>query len=55
MQAADHATSILTKWRRRTVLFMDALELDSHDTSELTPDLLPGNVDCELRKAYTVF
>ena len=44
-----------SKWRRRTVFFMDALELDAHDTSQLTPDLLPGNVDRELQKAYTAF
>ncbi|KAJ7471604.1 hypothetical protein B0H11DRAFT_1729779 [Mycena galericulata] len=42
-------------WSRRTMLFMDALELDSYDTSALTPDLLPGNVDRELTKAYTAF
>lgn len=51
----DIINSIPYKWRERTVLFMDALELDSFDTSELTPDLLPGNVDRELRKAYTAF
>ena len=44
-----------SKWIKRTVLFMDALELDFYDTSELTPDLLPGNIDRELRKAYTAF
>lgn len=48
-------SSLSSKWRKRTVLFMDALELDSYDISELTPDLLPGNVDRELRKAYTAF
>ncbi|KAJ7779626.1 hypothetical protein B0H16DRAFT_1359397 [Mycena metata] len=42
-------------WSRRTMLFMDALALDSYDTSELTPDLLPRNVDRELTKAYTAF
>lgn len=48
-------TSIPSRCRERTVLFIDALELDSFDTRELTPDLLPGNVDRELRKAYTAF
>ncbi|KAK4696108.1 hypothetical protein P7C71_g1749, partial [Lecanoromycetidae sp. Uapishka_2] len=42
-------------WRTRTVLFMDALELDSYDTGNVTPDLLPGNIDRELHKAYSAF
>ncbi|KAJ7143881.1 hypothetical protein C8R44DRAFT_657515 [Mycena epipterygia] len=42
-------------WSKRTMLFMDALELDSYDTSASTPDFLPGNVDRELTKAYTAF
>ncbi|KAJ6531446.1 hypothetical protein DFH09DRAFT_1044648 [Mycena vulgaris] len=42
-------------WSARTMLFMDALELDAYDTSTSTPDLLPGNVDRELAKAYTAF
>ncbi|KAJ7708149.1 hypothetical protein B0H17DRAFT_1000195 [Mycena rosella] len=42
-------------WSGRTMLFMDALELESYNTSTSTPDLLPGNVDRELTKAYTAF
>ncbi|KAG8910580.1 hypothetical protein FRC00_007953 [Tulasnella sp. 408] len=44
-------------WRTRTMLFMDALELDGYDTisSGTLPDLLPGHVDRELQKAYTAF
>ena len=44
-------------WSRRTMLFMDALELDSFDTQDghFVPDLLSGNVDRELTKAYTAF
>jgi poly(ADP-ribose) glycohydrolase len=44
-------------WRSRTMLFMDALELDLSDTGEgfSVPDLLPGNVDRELTKAYSAF
>jgi poly(ADP-ribose) glycohydrolase len=42
-------------WERRTMLFMDALELDLYDSRDKLPDLLPGNVDRELRKAYTAF
>jgi poly(ADP-ribose) glycohydrolase len=39
------------------MLFMDALELDSFETGAglSVPDLLPGNVDRELTKAYTAF
>ncbi|KAJ7187233.1 Poly glycohydrolase, partial [Mycena filopes] len=42
-------------WSKRTMLFMDALALDGYDAAEMTPDLLPGNVDRELTKAYTAF
>lgn len=44
-------------WRTRTMLFMDALELDGYDNTSLDPlpDLLPGHVDRELQKAYTAF
>ena len=44
-------------WSRRTMLFMDALELDYFDTQDghFVPDLLSGNVDRELTKAYTAF
>jgi poly(ADP-ribose) glycohydrolase len=41
------------------MLFMDALELDHHDTttpdSPFIPDLLPGHLDRELMKAYIAF
>ncbi|KAF7984402.1 hypothetical protein HWV62_14442 [Athelia sp. TMB] len=45
------------QWGRRTMLFMDALELDAYDTRDgaFVPDLLPGNVERELTKAYTAF
>jgi poly(ADP-ribose) glycohydrolase len=41
----------------RTMLFMDALELDGYDTTTVSslPDLLPGNVRRELQKAYCAF
>ena len=42
-------------WRKRTVLFMDALEFDDYDSTALVPDVIPGNVDRELKKAYTAF
>jgi poly(ADP-ribose) glycohydrolase len=48
----DAARSI---WPRRTMLFMDALELDMLGTEDQVPDLLPGHVGRELRKAYTAF
>ena len=44
----------LSPWIKRTVLFMDALELDGYDASSL-PDLLPGNLRRELVKAYGAF
>ena len=43
------------KWSQRTMLFIDALELDLYDRDAGLPDLQPGNVDRELRKAYTAF
>ena len=50
-------------WRERRMLFMDALELDlvergsegDSDGEHTLPDLRPGNVDREIRKAYTAF
>ncbi|KAL1961165.1 hypothetical protein VTO42DRAFT_3110 [Malbranchea cinnamomea] len=43
-------------WDRRTMLFMDALELDTYHVQEgAVPDLLPGHVDRELTKAYAAF
>lgn len=55
LDSPEPRTPFWSKWQQRTVLFVDALELDLYDTSELTPDLLPGNIDRELRKAYTAF
>ncbi|KFX86899.1 hypothetical protein V490_08737 [Pseudogymnoascus sp. VKM F-3557] len=43
------------KWAKRTMLFIDALELDVADRQGGLPDVLPGNVERELRKAYTGF
>ncbi|OBT90804.1 hypothetical protein VE02_00640 [Pseudogymnoascus sp. 03VT05] len=43
------------KWAKRTMLFADALELDVADRRGGLPDVLPGNVERELRKAYTGF
>ena len=34
---------------------MDALEIDNYNGAALVPDVIPGNVDRELRKAYTAF
>jgi poly(ADP-ribose) glycohydrolase len=42
-------------WRERNMLFMDALELDMAEEGDSLPDLLPGNIDREIRKAYTAF
>ncbi|KFY13109.1 hypothetical protein V492_03486 [Pseudogymnoascus sp. VKM F-4246] len=43
------------KWAKRTMLFVDALELDVADRRGGLPDVLPGNIERELRKAYTGF
>ncbi|EGE81246.1 Poly(ADP-ribose) glycohydrolase isoform [Blastomyces dermatitidis ATCC 18188] len=45
-----------SKWRRRTMLFMDALQLDQFivDKRKIA-DHLPGHVDRELLKAYNAF
>ncbi|KAJ7150496.1 hypothetical protein C8R43DRAFT_1191752 [Mycena crocata] len=55
LPAGTSTTTTARDWSQRTMLFMDALELDSYDTSDATPDLLPGNVDREFTKAYTAF
>ncbi|PGH23767.1 hypothetical protein AJ80_02197 [Polytolypa hystricis UAMH7299] len=46
---------ISSKWQTRTMLFMDALELDLLDLDDQVVDFLPGNVDREVAKAYTAF
>jgi poly(ADP-ribose) glycohydrolase len=50
-------TGVQRDWSKRTMLFMDALELDSFDTQGgyLIPDVLPGNVNRELMKSNTAF
>ena len=45
----------LSVWPRRTMLYMDALELDMFDTEGQVPDLLPEHVEREIRKAYAAF
>ncbi|KAK0388668.1 hypothetical protein NLU13_4911 [Sarocladium strictum] len=37
------------------MLFMDALEIDELDGSEALPDIQPGHLEREIRKAYTAF
>ncbi|KAI1326746.1 hypothetical protein F5Y16DRAFT_410701 [Xylariaceae sp. FL0255] len=47
-----------TDWSRRTMLFMDALEIDNlsaSDTEGVLPDLVPAHIDRELIKAMTAF
>ena len=44
-----------SEWKNRVVLFMDAIELDGYDRSQGVPDVLPGNIDRELRKAFAAF
>jgi len=51
--------SIFSKWQRRTMLFMDALQFDfdgpSGGTGTKLPDLLPGHLSREALKAYNAF
>jgi len=42
-------------WRGRTMLFMDALEIDMLSAEEGLPDLLPENVEREIQKAVLAF
>ena len=42
-------------WKDRTMLFMDALELDAYDGSVQVPDLLDDHLQREIRKAFTAF
>jgi poly(ADP-ribose) glycohydrolase len=51
----DRHSMTRSVWLRRTMLFMDALELDVFERADLMPDLLPGHVEREIRKAYTAF
>jgi poly(ADP-ribose) glycohydrolase len=51
----DLHSAAMSIWPRRTMLFMDALELDMFDAEDHVPDLLPGHVGRELRKAHTAF
>ncbi|EEH20324.2 hypothetical protein PABG_02583 [Paracoccidioides brasiliensis Pb03] len=42
-----------SKWRNRTILFKDALQLDQFEINSVEiADLLPGHVDCELFEAF---
>lgn len=43
------------RWAKRTMLFMDALELDLADQIQGLPDLAPGNIQREIKKAYIAF
>ncbi|KAF2155718.1 hypothetical protein K461DRAFT_290717 [Myriangium duriaei CBS 260.36] len=56
-QRRDISYTVLEPEERRggTMLFMDALELDEVDDGAGLPDLLPGNVEREIRKAVAGF
>jgi poly(ADP-ribose) glycohydrolase len=58
--------ALISKWQHRTMLFMDALELDTftaqsgqdetgNDQMTSLPDLLPGHIHRDLIKSYTAF
>jgi poly(ADP-ribose) glycohydrolase len=51
----DRYSIAMSVWPRRTMLFIDALELDMYNRAEAVPDLFPSNVEREIRKSYTAF
>ncbi|KAI3328734.1 poly glycohydrolase-domain-containing protein [Ustulina deusta] len=52
-RAQDVGVSV--DWRQRTMLFMDALELDAEDDQSGLPDLTPENLTREVNKAAIAF
>ncbi|KAI0405142.1 poly glycohydrolase-domain-containing protein [Xylaria palmicola] len=55
IRAMAHDAGGLIDWRQRTMLFMDALELDIEDDGNGLPDLEPENLTRELNKAAVAF
>ncbi|KAI0505731.1 poly glycohydrolase-domain-containing protein [Xylaria bambusicola] len=53
--AIPQDTIISTEWRARTMLFMDALELDVESDASGLPDLVPENLTREVNKAAIAF
>jgi poly(ADP-ribose) glycohydrolase len=52
---AQAAEGPLADWRQRTMLFMDALELDIASDLNGLPDLVPRNLEREVNKAAIAF
>ncbi|KAI0483693.1 poly glycohydrolase-domain-containing protein [Xylaria cf. heliscus] len=55
IQVAAHAVGEPVDWRQRTMLFMDALELDVEGDEDGLPDLTPKNIIRDLNKAAIAF
>ncbi|KAI0105049.1 poly glycohydrolase-domain-containing protein [Nemania sp. FL0031] len=53
--AAPHESEGSVDWRQRTMLFMDALELDAEGDETSLPDLAPENLTREVNKAAIAF
>ncbi|KAJ2971352.1 hypothetical protein NUW58_g9441 [Xylaria curta] len=55
IKAAAHEVEVSLDWRQRTMLFMDALELDAEGNEVGLPDLVPENLTREVNKAAIAF
>ncbi|KAJ8126511.1 hypothetical protein O1611_g7128 [Lasiodiplodia mahajangana] len=55
IKSAAHEAGGSIDWRQRTMLFMDALELDIEDDDTGLPDLAPENLAREVNKAAIAF
>ncbi|KAF2964487.1 hypothetical protein GQX73_g9087 [Xylaria multiplex] len=55
IEAIAQDVGVSVDWRQRTMLFMDALELNTADDENGLPDLIPQNLTRELNKATIAF
>ncbi|TGJ88539.1 hypothetical protein E0Z10_g181 [Xylaria hypoxylon] len=55
IKAIAQDVGVSVDWRQRTMLFMDALELDIEDDEDGLPDLTPENLTREVDKAAIAF
>jgi poly(ADP-ribose) glycohydrolase len=55
IKATPQSNTVSVDWSQRTMLFMDALELDGESDNRGLPDLAPGNLLREVNKAAIAF
>jgi len=55
IKVIPQSNTVSVDWSRRTMLFMDALELDVESDDKGLPDLAPGNLSREVNKAAIAF